>query len=44
MLFVIAILLVVDICVNILTLSLVIKSNEIINDRLSAIKLLKSIN
>ena len=44
MLTVIAILLGVNICVNILTLSLIIKSNNIINDRLSATKLLMEVS
>lgn len=44
MLMVIAVLLgVVNICVNIFTLSLVINSNKIINNRLSAVKLLMEV-
>lgn len=44
MLTVIAILLGVNICVNIFILSLVIKCKKIINDRLSASKLLKAVS
>lgn len=45
MLMVIAVLLgAANICVNIFTLSLIIKSNKIINDRLSATKLLMAVS